>query len=95
MDTTSLTSNGRPTRGQIRRVRNLAWEAVEETLECKFPFTYGQLQVVHTAGGKFKAKFSVAFREFVFAFALKGSRVLHYRCCSEDWSRSTWLDGEE
>ena len=71
MDTTSLTSNGRPTRGQIRRVRNLAWEAVEETLECKFPFTYGQLQVVHTACGKFKAKFSVAFREFVFAFALK------------------------
>lgn len=76
MRTPSLTSEQKPSKGQVRQVQTLTAAAVEKTLDEKGGFTADQLQAIHANGGWFKKEFAVAYRAFVLDFARKALAMI-------------------
>ncbi len=79
MPKTSLTSEHKPSKGQIRQARTLTTEAVEETLDEEGTFTGEELQAIHANGGVYKQEFATIFRVFVLNFARKALAITPVR----------------
>lgn len=69
--TISLTSHNKlATKAQVRRVRTLTSEAIEDAVQNS-GFTHDQLQTIHTQGGLYKKQLTLNFQTFVRKFARK------------------------